>query len=82
MKTLNIIALTLVIVGGLNWLSVGLSGFDVIAYLFGGPLAPAARVIYAVVGIAALYCLGFYRLFVSSDMPRMRHHNRPAATHV
>ena len=79
MKALNLIALTLLIIGGLNWLLVGLVGFDAVAYLFGGPLAPAARVIYAIVGIAAVYCISFYRFF-SVDRPMMRHHRHTAAT--
>lgn len=82
MKVLNIIALTLVILGGLNWLSVGAFGFDAVAYLFGGPLAPAARVIYALIGVAALYCIGFYRFFAVTGIPSERYHNRPVASHM
>ena len=51
------IALVLSIIGGLNWGSVGLFRFDLVAYLFGGQAATVSRVIYTVVGIAALWCI-------------------------
>lgn len=51
------IALLLVIVGALNWGGVGLFGFDTVAFLFGGQLALLARVIYALVGLAGLWCI-------------------------
>lgn len=79
MKAINLIALTLVIIGGLNWLLVGLFQFDVVAYLFGGPLAPMARIVYALVGIAALYCISFYRHFSMDD--HIHHHvDHPTVT--
>ena len=51
------IALILVIVGGLNWGSVGIFGFDIIAALFGGQSAAISRVIYTLVGLGALWCV-------------------------
>ena len=51
------IALTLVIVGALNWGSIGLFGFDVIGYLFGGQLSGISRVIYALVGLAGVWSI-------------------------
>jgi len=51
---LDIIALVLVIVGGLNWGLVGLFDFDLVAQLFGA--APiAAKIVYDLVGLAAVY---------------------------
>ena len=50
-------SLILTIVGGLNWLLVGLFRFDFVAYLFGGQAATVSRVIYTVVGIASLWCI-------------------------
>jgi uncharacterized membrane protein YuzA (DUF378 family) len=61
MRTLNIIALVLVILGGLNWGLVGVFGFDVIAALFGGPTQVLTRIAYVLVGVAALYCLTLFR---------------------
>ncbi len=55
LKTLDIIALVLVIVGGLNWGLVGFFQFDLVAWLFGGMAAIVSRIVYALVGLAALY---------------------------
>jgi uncharacterized protein len=54
---LDRIALILVIIGALNWLSVGLFQFDVVANLFGGTDSLISRIIYTLVGIAGLWCL-------------------------
>ena len=48
------IALVLSIIGGLNWGSVGLFRFDLVAWLFGGQTATVSRVIYTLVGLAAI----------------------------
>ena len=54
LKTLDLVALILVIIGGINWLLVGLFTFDVVAAIFGSMTA-ITRAIYVVVGIAAIY---------------------------
>jgi len=51
------IALVLSIIGGINWGLVGFFRFDLVAYLFGGQTASASRVVYAVIGLAALWCI-------------------------
>ena len=51
------IALALLIVGGVNWGSVGLFRFDIVAWLFGGQTATVSRVVYTLVGLAALWCV-------------------------
>lgn len=51
------IALILVIIGGINWGSVGLFQLDLVAALFGGAGQPLSRVVYALVGLAALWCI-------------------------
>ena len=51
------IALLLAIVGALNWGGVGLFGFDTVAFLFGGQMSVFSRVIYALVGLAGLWCI-------------------------
>lgn len=56
MKTLDVLAIVLLIVGGLNWGLVGLLEFDLVAAIF-GPMSALARIVYTVVGIAALYRL-------------------------
>lgn len=60
MKTLDNIALTLLIVGGLNWLLVGLFKFDLVAMLFGGQAAIISRIVYVLVGLSALYCIKLF----------------------
>lgn len=60
MRYLNALALLLVIVGGVNWLLVGLARFDLVAALTGsqfGETNAVSSVIYALVGIAALWLL-------------------------
>ena len=51
------IALILAIIGGLNWGSIGLFRFDIVAALFGGQTSMVSRIIYALVGLAALWCI-------------------------
>lgn len=59
MKTLNIIALTLVIIGALNWGLIGIMDFNLVDLIFGiGSIW--SRTIYVLVGLAGLYCLSFY----------------------
>ncbi len=49
-------ALILVIIGALNWLGIGLFDFNTVAF-FCGSLTMLARIIYALVGIAGLWCI-------------------------
>lgn len=55
MKSLDVTATFLLVVGGLNWGLVGLLQFDLVGILFGGQGAMISRVLYAFVGVAALY---------------------------
>ena len=59
------IALLLAIIGGLNWGSVGLFRFDIVAWIFGGQTSLVARVVYTLVGLAALWCISL--LFRTRD---------------
>lgn len=54
---LDKIALTLAIIGGLNWGSIGLFRFDLVAFLFGGQTSVMSRIVYALVGLAAVWCI-------------------------
>lgn len=54
MKALNTITLLLIIVGGLNWLLVGLFDFDLVAALF-GEMSTLSRLVYVLVGLSATY---------------------------
>ena len=51
------IALSLLIIGGINWGSIGLFKFDIVAWIFGGQTAMISRIIYTVVGLCALWCV-------------------------
>ena len=51
-------ALVLVSIGAINWLLIGLFGFDLVASIFGGQGAIISRIIYTVVGIAGLWSIG------------------------
>lgn len=58
MKKLDVLAAALVIVGGLNWGLVALAEFDLVATLVGldfGETNPASRLVYGLVGLAAVY---------------------------
>jgi uncharacterized protein len=57
-RTLEWVALVLVVVGAVNWGLVGLAQFDLVAALFGGPDAPISRIVYTVVGLAGVALLG------------------------
>ncbi len=59
MKAVNTVALLLVIIGGLNWGLVGLFEYNLVDSLFGEGAA-LSRVIYALVGLAALYQLAYW----------------------
>ena len=59
MKILYYVALTLVIVGALNWLLIGLLNFDLVASLF-GPMSLLSRIVYTLVGISGIISLGLY----------------------
>lgn len=60
-------ALTLVIIGAINWGLIGFFQFDLVATLFGGMDSWVSRIVYAIVGIAGLYTLSFYGR-ISEDM--------------
>ena len=59
MKLFDNITLTLVIIGALNWLLVGVFSFDLVAFLFGN-LSFLARLVYILVGISGLYLITLY----------------------
>ncbi len=54
---LDRIALILVIIGGINWGSIGIFQFDIVASICGGQGAIVSRIIYTLVAIAAIWCI-------------------------
>lgn len=63
LNSLDWVSLVLVIVGGLNWALVGLFEFDLVAAIF-GPMSVLTRIVYVLVGLAALYLLAACGKFV------------------
>jgi len=56
---MDTIALIISIVGCLNWGLVGLLGFDLVAWLFGGSGSLFSRLVYTIVALAGLWCVTF-----------------------
>ena len=59
MKTMDYIALALVIIGAVNWGLIGFFSFDLVKVLF-GDMSLLSRIVYALVGIAGLYSLSYF----------------------
>lgn len=57
LRIINRVALILAIIGGINWGSIGLFKFDLVAWIFGGQDAVLSRIIYTLVGLAAVWCI-------------------------
>lgn len=76
MDTLRTIALTIVIIGAVNWGLVGLFDFDLVQAILGGSStyspSMASRIVYVLVGLSGLYALSFYR-FRSEDAVKSQH---------
>jgi uncharacterized protein len=58
MSVVTRIALALVIIGAINWGLIGLFQFDLVATLFGGQDSAFSRIIYSLVGLSGLWCIG------------------------
>ena len=59
MKYFDNIRLTLVIIGALNWLLIGVFRFDLVAFLFGN-MTLLSRIVYILVGLCGLYLITLY----------------------
>lgn len=67
---MNYFSLILVIIGAVNWLLIGLFGYDLVGAIFGGQMALFSRIIFVIVGLAGLWCINLLfknRLAPSSD---------------
>lgn len=51
------ISLCLVIIGALNWLLIGLFGYDVVGAVFGGQMSVFSRIVFTLVGLAGIWCI-------------------------
>lgn len=65
---LDKIALTLLVIGGINWGSIGIFQFDLVAWICGGQSGMISRIIYTIVGLCALWCISL--LFRDSNESR------------
>ena len=78
MRKLDLLAATLVLVGGLNWGLVGIAKFDLVAWICGGmefgETNAVSRVVYSLVGLAAVY--GIASLVTTARRP-VAHHRSP-----
>lgn len=57
MVVLDRIALILTVIGALNWGSIGVFGFDIVAWICGGQGAILSRIIYTIVALAGIWCI-------------------------
>lgn len=62
---LDKISLALVIIGALNWGSIGLFQFDIVAWIFGGQGAILSRIVYTLIALAGIWCISL--LFRDTD---------------
>jgi len=58
MKCIRFIAILLVVIGALNWGLVGFFQYDLVSDIFGGMDSAMARIVFAIVGLAGLFCIG------------------------
>jgi len=71
-RGLDYTALTLVILGAVNWGLIGLFRFDLIAVIFGGMESIMSRIIYTIIALAGLYCISIFGRISGHDI--VEHH--------
>jgi uncharacterized protein len=77
MKTLDVVANALLVVGGLNWGLVGIAHFDLVAALFGlkfGETSALTSVVYVLVGLSAMYHAASFKAIQRRWASDMAHH--------
>ena len=83
MRKLDLLATALVLVGGLNWGLVGVARFDLVAWICGGlefgETNAASRIVYSLVGLAAVYGVGV--LLLAARRPHTHHRPLTADGH-
>ena len=67
-KLLDAAALTIAIIGAVNWGLIGFFDFDLVAFLFGS-MSWISRIVYALVGLSGLYLLTFYLYLSDNPIP-------------
>ena len=74
MMIIDKIALSILLIGGINWGSVGIFNFDIVGWIFGGTSSIGARIIYVIVGLCALWCVSL--LFRENALSEERNESR------
>ena len=59
MKTLDYIALILIVIGAVNWGLIGFFSFDLVRFIF-GDMTLVSRIVYVLVGVSGLYAISFF----------------------
>lgn len=67
---MNKTSLVLIIIGALNWGLVGLFGFDLVGFLFGGSDSILSRIVFTVVGLAGIWAISILFKKIVPDTPR------------
>ena len=57
MMIIDRIALILTVIGALNWGSIGIFNFDIVAWICGGPMSVVSRIVYTIVALAGIWCI-------------------------
>lgn len=70
---LDKIALTLLIIGGINWGAIGIFQFDLVAFIGGGQTGIFSRIIYTLVALAAVWCISLLFRDTSDTNDNMVH---------
>jgi uncharacterized membrane protein YuzA (DUF378 family) len=74
MRAMNLVTLVLIIIGGLNWLVMGVAGYDVLGMLSGGTGTPLARLVSVIIGLSAVWQLmPFVQAFSEGEVSAERH---------
>ena len=53
-------ALVHAIIGAINWGSIGIFGFDIVGWLFGGQMTALSRIVFTLVGLAGIWCISLF----------------------
>ena len=66
MKTINYLALTIAIIGAVNWGLIGVLNFDLVAFIF-GEMSWLSRIVYTLVGLSGIYLITFFGQLNTGD---------------
>ncbi|MCX7903226.1 MAG: DUF378 domain-containing protein [Caloramator sp.] len=67
MRILNLVTLAIVILGGVNWGFIAISGFDPLLPILGGYTSPFARIFYGIIGLSSIWVFYAYLMTPGSD---------------